>query len=279
MPEREQQTAIEVVLDARPENVALARQAAAGAAHDLGAGDDLIDDVRTAVSEAVSNCVQHAYPGGGGPVELTLTEADGVLEISVRDHGLGIRPEPTDPDDPSLRVGFALIGALATGMRIETRQGLGTEIAMSFDLTSREAEERDVATPVLAAGETGLLIGASRPSRDAIARTLELIAARSEVPVDRLTDVHLIADFLSDWNASVAYDGQPLKMGVIERNSGLELKVGPLEPGIAERMLTRAEIEGGGNALKSAADSYRIEREELAEGGAEWLMLAIGPGE
>lgn len=270
--------AMEVCVESRPENVALARQAAAGAARDLGASDDLVDDVRTAVSEAVSNCVLHAYPEGTGPIEVELAELGDQLEIRVRDRGVGIQPRPTDPDEPSLRVGLALIGTLSRGVRIESRQGEGTEVAIVFDIGEAPEPNGNGSLPAESPEETRLLVGPARPSPAAIARTLELIAARSNLSVDRLGDVQLIADFLSDWNASVAYDGDPLRFGIREGEGTFELRIGPLQPGVAEQMLERAKIEGGGSALESAADSHSVEREELEEGPAEWLTLTIAAG-
>jgi anti-sigma regulatory factor (Ser/Thr protein kinase) len=58
----------------------------------LGMAPDRNHDVVLAVGEAVENVVQHAYPDGGGDVELTLWTESGALNIEITDHGLWQEP-------------------------------------------------------------------------------------------------------------------------------------------------------------------------------------------
>ena len=72
-------------------NEAFARGAAAVFAAQLDPTLDELGDIKTAVSEAVTNCIVHAYPDSIGTVTMRLrTLEGGILEIMVRDRGCGI---------------------------------------------------------------------------------------------------------------------------------------------------------------------------------------------
>jgi len=120
---------------ARPENVALARQALAGLCEALPTSPKVLADVKLAVTEACTNCVVHAYPNGLGVSAVFEVEADpgdGELLVIVRDYGRGISP---NTESPGLGLGLPLIAALSR--TVEFRGGSstsGTEVIMSFGL-------------------------------------------------------------------------------------------------------------------------------------------------
>jgi serine/threonine-protein kinase RsbW len=120
---------------ARPENVALARQALAGLCEALPTSPKVLADVKLAVTEACTNCVVHAYPNGLGENAVFEVEADpgdGELLVIVRDYGRGISP---NTESPGLGLGLPLIAALSR--TVEFRGGSsvsGTEVIMSFGL-------------------------------------------------------------------------------------------------------------------------------------------------
>jgi len=68
----------------KPENIAVVRHGLAGLAEGLGAEPDLVDDIKTAVSEAVTNAVVHGYPESVGPIDVEARVTDSLLEIVVR---------------------------------------------------------------------------------------------------------------------------------------------------------------------------------------------------
>jgi serine/threonine-protein kinase RsbW len=88
---------------------------------------------RIAVSEAVGNCVLHAYVDREpGPIVVLAREIDGYLVITVADCGGGIRPRL---DSPGLGIGLPIVGRIADDVRIESDDG-GTAIAISFAVGS-----------------------------------------------------------------------------------------------------------------------------------------------
>jgi len=120
-----------------PENVGFARSAAAVFASRLDFTLDELDDIRMAVSEAVTNAVVHAYENGPGIVRITAEVAGGQLVITVEDRGKGIpdvewakQPANTTAPDEHLGLGFHFIGVCMDGYDVESRVGGGTRIRM-----------------------------------------------------------------------------------------------------------------------------------------------------
>jgi len=95
-----------------------------------------IDDLKTIISEACANVVRHAYPEDAPerPMEVEMAEEDEELTVVVRDRGTGIRP-PTGVRPSSLRLGFILMGSLATCLQLRTGKGIGTELLLKVPLS------------------------------------------------------------------------------------------------------------------------------------------------
>jgi serine/threonine-protein kinase RsbW len=118
--------------DARPENVAAARRAAMQAAMRAGAAGDVLDAVRIAVTEAVSNVVVHGYRDAReGSFTMAIAADNGSLRVTVRDAGCGIRPHA---DSPGAGLGLPLIARLAESVSVTSPPDGGTEVAMTFPL-------------------------------------------------------------------------------------------------------------------------------------------------
>src|SRR3712207_7720597 len=86
-----------LTLPARAENVAVVRHAFGGLGDALDLPDQVLADVKLAVTEACTNVVVHAYPDGEGPLEVAATVRDNRLSVVVRDEGRGILPRPDSP--------------------------------------------------------------------------------------------------------------------------------------------------------------------------------------
>jgi serine/threonine-protein kinase RsbW/stage II sporulation protein AB (anti-sigma F factor) len=116
-----------------PQAVTALRRAAGQFATGLGAGDSVVDGVRLAVSEAVTNVILHAYPDREepGPVELTAALDGAELLVTVRDEGMGMSPRI---DSPGLGLGLPLIAQTAHSLEVRQAPSGGTEMRMSFRL-------------------------------------------------------------------------------------------------------------------------------------------------
>ncbi len=115
--------------------VGVVRNAVAERAQEFGLGRAEVDDLRTAVSEACSNVVLHAYAVEAveRPVEVEMRRDDGMVHVVVRDHGDGIRP-PLGTRPPGLRMGLLLVGGIASAVELRSERGRGTELAFRLPL-------------------------------------------------------------------------------------------------------------------------------------------------
>lgn len=97
-----------------------------------------LDDVKTAVSEAVTNAVIHGYQGNGGIIYLEVEILKQGLTVTVRDTGIGIpnivqAMEPmftTDPEGERSGMGFSFMEAFMDEVRVESEPDKGTVVTM-----------------------------------------------------------------------------------------------------------------------------------------------------
>lgn len=127
---------LSLILPARAENVAVVRHAIGGLGEALDVDEQVISDVKLAVTEACTNTVVHAYPQDEGPLEVAAYVGDERLLIVVRDEGLGIVPRT---DSPGLGLGLPLIATLAETLELGTDDDKRTEVRMTFRLDGEPA--------------------------------------------------------------------------------------------------------------------------------------------
>lgn len=129
---------------ALPGSVPVARHELVRFATQIGAGAEQLDDIRLAVSEALTNVVMHAYRDGGGgdrdevgQIHVTASLAADELWVLIADDGVGLS---THVQSPGLGVGLALIAQSSDGLTIMNRACGGTEIRMCFSLAGGEGD-------------------------------------------------------------------------------------------------------------------------------------------
>ena len=123
-------TDVKLTLPARPENVSVIRHVLGAFAEALRLPDDLVEDLRLAVTEACTNVVRHAYsPELPGPVEITIEPTDEHVSVVVADYGRGIGSS-SDTSGPGL--GLTLIAAIADEVDFQPVPGGGSRVAMTF---------------------------------------------------------------------------------------------------------------------------------------------------
>ena len=123
----------------RSANEAFARASVACFAAQLDPTLDELGDIKTAVSEAVTNCIVHAYPDTIGTVYLRARLfADNRLEITVRDTGRGIfdirqarTPMYTTGGSERSGMGFTIMESFMDTLKVRSRPAKGTTVTMS----------------------------------------------------------------------------------------------------------------------------------------------------
>ena len=126
-------------------NEGFARSAVACFAAQLDPPLDELGDIKTAVSEAVTNCIVHAYRDTIGPITIRCRVLpDNVLDILVKDKGCGIadvtearKPMFTTGGEERSGMGFTIMESFMTSLRVTSRPGRGTSVHMKRRIVRR----------------------------------------------------------------------------------------------------------------------------------------------
>jgi serine/threonine-protein kinase RsbW/stage II sporulation protein AB (anti-sigma F factor) len=116
---------------ATPDSVPSVRNALTAFAAHVGADGRRLEAIRLAASEAVTNCVLHAYKGRRGRIQVGASQVGDEFWLFVADDGSGLRPRGRHS---GLGLGLALIAQLADEFQILSRSTGGTELRMQFKL-------------------------------------------------------------------------------------------------------------------------------------------------
>ncbi len=129
----------------RSANEGYARAAVSAFAAQLDPTLEEIGDIKTAVSEAVTNCIVHAYPDSVDKIYIRLRIFDdNTLEIVVRDRGRGIadveeakKPLFTTGGDERSGMGFTIMDSFMDKLKVRSRAGHGTTVTMRKRISMR----------------------------------------------------------------------------------------------------------------------------------------------
>ena len=130
----------------RSSNESFARAAVACFAAQLDPNLEELNDIKTAVSEAVTNCIVHAYPDRLGPITMTAAIYEGgVVRITITDRGVGIPDiekamEPmftTGDAEERAGLGFAVMQSFMDKVKVSSTPGRGTRVTLTKRLEAR----------------------------------------------------------------------------------------------------------------------------------------------
>ena len=130
-------------------NEAFARAAAAAFVSQLDPTLEELGDIRTAVSEAVTNCIVHAYPRELGRIRMRLRViGEDTLDITVRDWGVGIedvaramQPLYTTGGEERSGMGFSIMQSFTDTLHVRSAPGKGTTVSMRRRIFRRGRRE------------------------------------------------------------------------------------------------------------------------------------------
>lgn len=233
-------------LNSRPDSAGLVRAALSALAEPLFLRPEQLNDLKTAISEACNNAVDHAYRGRAGAIAVRVDVGVESVDAVVRDWGGGFQPMPATGEH--LRVGLPLIGALADRVEFLSSPGSGTEVRMGFDIRHdprrddflarvEESEDLEAWTPwrrglagdaVVTLLPCDLLGGVLEPLTSAM-------AARSRFSLERFSDVFLLTRAVAEHVAACASSGR-ISFALSAADQQLELTIGPLRTGAGREL-------------------------------------------
>jgi len=236
---------------------------------------ELLDDLKTSVSEACNNVVVHAYGGELGPLVVDLEIKPGRVGVIVQDWGGGI--QHVGLSDERTGVGLAVISALADRAEFISSPGGGTEVRMVF--TGRGAAIKPPSRPAESGEATDL---SARLSGDVIVtlsagllsgvlgRVARAVAAGTHFSLDRFSDVYLVTDAIASF-AETAASGAAITFAAAAGNRRLELTLGPFRAGRCERLRDEGLSNRPGSPLALLVDELAVDRVD----GFEMLRVVV----
>ena len=129
---------LELIIDSKSENESFARGAVAAFCTRLDPTLEEITDIKTAGSEAVTNCIVHGYEGGKGKIYINVNITGNTAEVIVKDNGIGIENiekamEPmytTKPEQERSGMGFSFMEAFMDELEVSSARNKGTTVIM-----------------------------------------------------------------------------------------------------------------------------------------------------
>ena len=138
---------VSITMEGLPVNISFARVAATAFITPLDPSVEEVSDIKTAVSEAVTNAIIHGYPGeGAGQVRMDISSQDRTVIIEISDDGVGIAdidtarmPLFTTKEELERSgLGFTVMESFMDCVVVESTPGEGTKVTLTKTLASRE---------------------------------------------------------------------------------------------------------------------------------------------
>jgi serine/threonine-protein kinase RsbW len=259
---------VRLELLSRPETLTLVRGMLGGVAELISLDAELLDDLKTAVSEACNNVVLHAYRGDAGPMKVSLYVLEDLIRVSVADAGVGLPSADSDErwEDRLGGVGLPVIEALADRTRFTRSEDGGADVQMEFDAV-RDGKPLFVAPPKAAAdgdapvempGDTLLTLSPVSLVSGVLGRLARALAATAHFSLDRFSDVYLITDALAA-HAARAASRDRVWCGLTSGERRIEISVGPFRAGSGASFGTNDSRNRASAPLMLLSDQLEVE--------------------
>lgn len=145
----ENQNSFTMTVISKSTNESFVRSVVSSFALSLDPTVEEISDIKTAVSEAVTNCIVHAYKNTIGKIYISCDTKDNLLTVKIRDKGVGIEnieqamePLFTTSDDERAGLGFAVMQSFMDSVRVRSAIGKGTTVIMKKRISVRYATKK-----------------------------------------------------------------------------------------------------------------------------------------
>jgi anti-sigma regulatory factor (Ser/Thr protein kinase) len=301
-----QAATVRLELDSKPESVTLVRAVLSAVAEAEALDGELLNDLKTAASEACNNVVVHAYGDVPGPLLVEVESRRSGVSATVRDYGVGMHSLASTYD--GMGVGLAVISALAARAEFVSPPNGGTEVRMWFPISAPGMQ------PLARAGDSHRLSethrlsdthrisdadggGASKRERASTAwqepalqlsgdvvvtlspvslmtpvlgRLARALAAGARFSFDRFSDVYLVADTIGA-HAQRAAASENVSFSLESAGKQLELVMGPFAQGSGAQFQRSAAAQANDSPLTLLADEILV----TMAGRAETLHVVL----
>jgi anti-sigma regulatory factor (Ser/Thr protein kinase) len=240
-----------------------------GIGEELALEAELLDDLKTAVSEACNNVVMHAYGEDVGPMTVDFDLGGDEIEVSVRDRGHGIQGVSASHD--RMGVGLAVISALADRSEFVNLPEGGTEVRMSFARGAVALERAEIQKahdwPKELDGDVVARLSSARLLKGVLGRLARAMAAQANFSVDRFSELYPVTDALAA-HAEAAGSSHGVGFGIAAHERRIEVTIGKFKCGSSAGL---KEETGTASPLKLLADELSVEM----DGDSELLRVVV----
>ena len=269
--------AVRLELDSRPETLTLVRGVLAGVAELIGLDPELLDDLKTAVSEACNNVVMHAYDGETGPLTVRMYIEPEAIEVVVSDQGSGL-PALAPADETIRGVGLSVIRALAEQAEFRAGPDGGTEVRMTFAgrrdgkplFHLRSGAGPDDRQASWLTGDAVVSLSPISLLAGVLGRVARALAARARFSLDRFSDVYLVTDAIAA-HAGRSAQGTRMSFAISTEAQRLELTIGPFVSGSGSQLRHQAPDYSAASALTMLSDELEVRPHEGGE--ILWVVM------
>ncbi len=252
---------VRMELLASEDSLPVVRQALRSIGETVEADEEALEDAELAVTEALANAVEHAYPGERGPVLISFLPGGEEMLVSVRDFGCGMDGSAVSAKETP-GYGLSMIEGIAR--RVDIRDGDGTEIEMAFGLgtVNTDSITVDGAAP-------GLL-----PAERILRRVVAVVAAQVDMSVERVMEALLVVELVARHGLRYLV-GEHLKIRVIRGEGSFDLRLGPLEERGALRVVKDTDVPVIGSVVQRLTEDVRVEKVQAEGVDCEYLLLRV----
>lgn len=136
---------LKMIFDSRSVNESFSRMAVSAFSAQLDMTVEELGDIKTVVSEAVTNCIVHAYKNTIGKIYITCSVfEEGIVRITVRDKGCGIEdvekarePLYTSVGGDRSGLGFSVMESFSDKLRVRSKVGVGTTVTIEKRISGK----------------------------------------------------------------------------------------------------------------------------------------------
>ncbi|HXC45563.1 MAG TPA: hypothetical protein VNU24_03085, partial [Solirubrobacteraceae bacterium] len=209
-------------------------------------------------------------------VEVYLTAP--LLEVVVRDQGVGLPAEASSLEADSGGIGLHVIETLTQAVEFADAQDGGTLVRMRFNahgarsLAPLHADGEQARTLALAGTptKTTICIAPVSLARTVLPRLVITLAAHAHFSTDRISDAQLLADALAE-HAEAAVSGDKLSVDITVEPRDLELHISPLNAGRARQLIEQPKLGALPGIIGKLADRHHV----ASVGSHETLTLGL----
>jgi serine/threonine-protein kinase RsbW len=233
---------VRLELTSRPEAARLVRSMSSAAGEALGFDPELLSDVNTALAEACNNVILHAYDDEAGPLLVELGGPAEAVQVRIRDYGRGMLQAV--PEHDRLKVGLALMSALADRAEFISPPDGGTEVRLTFaQPTSGRAPEPagaldaggghggwELTRGVDLPGDVVLTVSPVSLLGPILGRLGRTFAPSAGFSLQRCYDVYLLSEVLAA-HAERAAQADEISVSLGALNRRLDFSLSPLRAG------------------------------------------------